>query len=81
MIARPIAYQGKQIAYNNASGSTESFELDDVDKIRKAIFSSTKLHLSSSNIAGYVQFGFSLPEEDYLKAVEALRTFQGMVAF
>ena len=79
LIARPTAYEGKQIAYNNGSGSTETFKLNNVDSIKDAIFSATKLHLDTSNIQGYIQFGFSLPEEDYLKAVEALKAFQGMV--
>jgi methionine S-methyltransferase len=79
LIARPTAYEGKQINYDNGSGPAETFTLDGVDTIKNAIFSITKLHLQASNIQGYIRFGFSLPEEDYGKAVEALKTFRKMV--
>jgi methionine S-methyltransferase len=78
LLASPKAYKGKQIAYETSLGQTTSVELDNVN-ITQVIFDCTKLRLISSNIPGFIQFGFSLQEEHYLRAIGALRKFQGMV--
>ena len=79
LLASPKAYEGKRITYKTSLGSTQMLELDN-DNIVKVISDCTNLHLSrSSGIPGYIQFGFSLQEEEYCRAVEALREFQGMV--
>ena len=81
LLASPKTYEGKQITYKTTLGSTKMLELDN-DNIIKVISDCTNLHLtrsSSSSIPGHIQFGFSLPEEEYCRAIEALREFQRMV--
>lgn len=75
LIARPAAYEGKSVSYKKCDGSTSEVKLDS-DTIVTVIFDVTGLQLSKSTatcIPGYCQFGFSLREPEFSKALEALK--------
>lgn len=75
LIARPVAYEGKSVSYKNNGGSIAELGLD-TDNIRMAILDMTRLRLRSSIcIPGYCEFGFALGEQDFKKAIDALKRF------
>lgn len=75
LIARPAAYDGKIVVNKKCNGSISEVKLDG-DTIVPAVFDVTGLQLnksSSTGIPGHCQFGFSLGEPEFAKALEALK--------
>ncbi|KAJ7559331.1 hypothetical protein O6H91_04G079600 [Diphasiastrum complanatum] len=78
LIARPAAYEGRIISYEDVHGVPRKVTLDS-QNIKNAIFGVTQLCISSSFWTGhtpYCRFGFALQEDRFEQALELLHRFK-----